>query len=46
MGIIVMNKDLGPTICENQENAKPGTETQIKFMWFHVKEENHCAGNT
>lgn len=32
MGIIAMNKDLGPTICENQENAKPRTVTQIKFM--------------
>lgn len=32
MGIIAVDKDLGPTICENQENAKPGTETQIKFM--------------
>lgn len=31
MGIIAINKDFGPSICENQETTKPGTETQIKF---------------
>lgn len=46
MGIIAINKDFGPSICENQESTKPGTETQIKFTWFCVKEGNRCAGNT
>jgi len=32
MGIIATNKDFGPNGCENQENTKPETETQVKFM--------------
>lgn len=46
VGIIAMNKDFGPNIGESQENTKTGTETPIKFMWFHIKEGNLCAGNT
>lgn len=32
MGIISVNKDFGPNIRGNWENAEPGTERQIKFM--------------
>lgn len=45
VGIIAVNKDLGPNVCANQENTKPGTETQIKITWLHVKEGNSCAIN-